>query len=131
MKDSVAGQKQSSNRQESPDSDKEGYDEEGNPLTVTAAQKKFHNNQNALYVKGKRLFRNKREARSQLQHSKITIKKLMDQAKLQQFNMIGEQLSVAIETDKQVADMPRIRVTHRHNRNQILSQTRFGEGLHA
>ena len=86
-------------------------DDDGNPLTVGAAQRIFHQGEGtkSLYCP-KFQYENPADSLNQLNKNKAHIQDLIQKARLDQLERVGNTIGVAVKADIKVANMPVVRV---------------------
>ena len=86
-----------------------GFDEDGNPVTIEAAQKFYHKGRVGPYMLEK-IYKHPKDAKLQLNEGKLKVQGLLQQAKMHHLGQLSSELGQALSKDKKVADMPAIRV---------------------
>lgn len=121
----IEARKQKHKRQSNAFDDEESnpeFDEDGNPLTIGAAQELYHGDSNPLYFPNAN-YNSQKHATEQLKKGKQRISELLKQSKFQQLNHFGSQMSKAVDHDYKIANMPQIRLIQRpmRDRNNLRS----------
>ena len=98
----------------------DGLDEDGNPVTVQAAQKLFHSNNNGVFCR-QPVYQNKKQASVDLLKGNMRIQQLIKKNKFSHLNHFGNGLRDAVHIDSLVADMPSVRVSKQRNSTNFLS----------
>ena len=96
------------------DQDESDVDDDGNPLTVSAALRIFHKDEgNRTVYCPKQTYTNPIDSLQQLNRKKAHIQELIHKARVDQLQKTGNTIGEVIKTDMQLTHMPIVRVLQR------------------
>ena len=96
----------------------EDVDDDGNPLTIAAAQRIYHQDGTKPIYLQKKTYTNPIDSLNQLNSKKAHIQDIIHKARLDQLEKLGNTIGNAVKNDINIVQMPVVRVLPRPVKNE-------------
>jgi hypothetical protein len=100
------------------DESDEDVDDDGNPLTVAAAQRIHHQDGTKKMYFPKQTYSSPIDSFNQLNSKKAQISDIIQKARLGQLQQVGNSIGNAVKSDLKIHNMPVVRVLPRVTKNE-------------